>query len=315
LLKERPVHCCVIGGTGFIGSYLVNNLLSTGREVTVIGRSTRPSTPLPDSVRYLSNPYGDPDFLEQALQAADEIVDLAYSTIPKTSFTDPVNDIVSNLPDAVRLFEIASKLPIKKMVWVSSGGTVYGRTDKATIDESHPTQPISPYGITKLAIEKYALMYQYSKGLPVVIVRPANAYGEQQKAYSGQGFIATAMASILNNKSITLYGKEGTIRDYIHVQDVALGILAALEKGKPGSIYNIGSGEGRTTLSILEAIKPFAKKGGLDINIQVLPMRQFDVPSNVLDSTKLNKDTSWSPGITFEEGIERSWNWFKNNLV
>ena len=308
------MHCCVIGGTGFIGTYLVKSLLATGREVTVIGRSTRPTTVLPHTVRYLSNPYGEPYFFEQALQGVDEIVDLAYSTIPKTSFTDPINDIVKNLPEAVRLFEIATKLPIKKLVWISSGGTVYGNCNVSPIDESQPTYPVSPYGITKLAIEKYALMYHFSSGLPVVCVRPANAYGEQQKAYTGQGFIATAIASVINNRSITLFGKEGTIRDYIHVQDVVSGIIAALERGIPGSIYNIGSGEGRTTMAVLESIRPYAEAAGLEIHVQTLPIRQFDVRSNVLDSSRLTNDTGWHAGIDFKRGVKQTWDWFMENL-
>jgi len=130
-----------------------------------------------------------------------------------------------NLPKAVRLFELASTLPLKKFVWISSGGTVYGRTSTGLIPETRPTLPLSPYGITKLAIEKYAHIYFESKGLPIVCVRPANAFGEGQRTYSGQGFIATAIASVLDGRELTLFGEQGTIRDYLHVADVATGIV------------------------------------------------------------------------------------------
>ena len=102
---------------------------------------------------------------------------------------------------------------MQKLVLVSSGGTVYGNPSTVPVAEDHPTTPISPYGITKLAIEKYAAMYRLTAGLPVVCVRPGNAYGEGQRPFSGQGFIATAMASVIQGKEVVLFGERGTVRD------------------------------------------------------------------------------------------------------
>ena len=205
-------------------------------------------------------------------------------------------------------------LPIRKIVVISSGGTVYGPAQDVPIVEAHPTNPISPYGVTKLAIEKYGLMFMKLKGLPVVTVRPANAFGEQQKPFTGQGFVATAMASVLRRKDLFLYGDPGTIRDYIHVSDVATGIVAALELGNPGSLYNIGSGEGRSNKDILDAIYPFAQAAGLEPKVNILPFRQFDVESNILDSGKLKQETGWAAMVPFNVGIEQTWNWFLRTM-
>ncbi len=203
--------CCVIGGAGFIGRHLVRELLRTGRTVRVAGRRDRALTKLPVEVEYCQGDIRNQDFVSQVLQDVDEVVDLAYSTVPKTSYENPLLDITDNLPSSVGLFDVASRLPIKKLVFVSSGGTVYGESQILPITETHPTNPISPYGITKLALEKYAQFYHKLQGLPVVCVRPANPYGEGQRAFEGQGFVSTAVASILTGREITIFGESGTV--------------------------------------------------------------------------------------------------------
>jgi UDP-glucose 4-epimerase len=301
----------VIGGAGFIGRAVVDELLARGRQVLVLGREESLITPLPSGVRYIHSPAGDRGtVLKQALTAVDEVIDLAYATVPGTSFQDPVNDILVNLPEAVRLFELAATLPLKKFIWISSGGTVYGRTSVASIPENHPTLPLSPYGITKLAIEKYAHMYFESKGLPIVCVRPANAFGEGQRTYSGQGFIATAIASTLDGRELTLFGEQGTIRDYLHVTDVAAGIVAALLHGRAGEVYNLGSSQGLTNRQVLETLAPLATETGHEVHVRVLPPRPFDVPANVLDCSKLRSETGWQPKLSFEQALAQTWHWY-----
>jgi len=306
-------HCCVIGGTGFIGSHVVSLLKSKKRAITVVGRNPEPSRNLPDGVRYIAGNYGEKKIMSEALRGVDEVIHLAYSSVPKTSYEDPIQDILDNLPETVGLFEFAINSGIKKLVMVSTGGAVYGKVNKVPIRENHPTSPISPYGISKLASENYATMYNELKGLPVVCVRPGNAYGEGQKPFTGQGFVATAIVSTLREEEIIVFGEKGTIRDYVHVDDVASGIICALENGKPGSIYNIGSGVGRNNMDILDAIYPFARSAGLTPRVNILPFRPFDVPVNVLDSTKIIIETGWKSEVSFEQGIERTWNWFYSN--
>ena len=306
-------QCCIIGGTGFIGSHLVEILLKQGRQLTVVGRNSHPSRKLPEDVRYLAGDYGDRYFLTGVLQGMEEVICLAYTTVPKTSFENPIDDILSNLPASVNLFETAVSLGIKKLVLVSSGGTVYGKTSDLLISESHATNPISPYGITKLAIEKYAFMYHEIAALPVVCIRPGNGYGDGQRPFVGQGFVATAMASLLQGREIILFGESGTIRDYVHVDDIARGIFAALERGAPGSCYNIGSGIGKSNRDVLNAIFHHARAAGLEPRVRTEPLRLFDVPANVLDCTKLRNETGWQHIVAFEEGIKRTWEFFLND--
>jgi UDP-glucose 4-epimerase len=298
----------VIGGSGFIGTHLTKLLIGSGREVCVLGRKENATRALPADCSYLAGNYGDRKTLKKILTAGCEVIDLAYSTVPKTSFEDPLYDLISNLPSSVALMQEAGKMGACKVVFLSSGGTVYGPAKSIPITENHPTNPISPYGITKLTVDRYALMYHRNEGLPAVVVRPSNAYGEDQCSGTGQGFLAEAIHAILSGRDVEIYGQQGTVRDYIHVSDVASGVMAALDKGLAGRIYNLGTGVGASNLEVISIMREFAEKDGFVVRTRILPSREYDVDANVLDSSRLTNDTGWSPKIRLKEGIRQVWN-------
>jgi len=299
--------CLVIGGAGFIGRQVSRLLCESGREVVVLGRRLQADRNLHPACRYISGDYSDRALLRRILHPGCEVIDLAYSTVPKTSYDDPVFDLLSNLPASVGLFQESLAAGASRVVVVSSGGTVYGPTDRLPIGEGHPTLPVSPYGITKLTTDLYAMMFHRTAGLPVVVVRPANAYGEDQQAGTGQGFIATAVSAILSAREIEIFGPEGTIRDYIHVSDVATGILTALDHGEDGEIYNLGTGVGTSNAGIIGMLEKLAGKGGVPVLTKILPPRKFDVEANILDSTKLRTRAGWAPTIPLKQGLARAW--------
>jgi UDP-glucose 4-epimerase len=302
------MQSCVIGGGGFIGRYLVDELIATGRDVLVLGRRIERPLGLHHSATYFNCDYGDRSNLREQIRESEELIDLAYATVPQTSFANPLFDLQANLAPSVALLEEAKDLQrLRRLVVASSGGTVYGPADRLPIIEEDRTAPISPYGITKLTIERYALMFHRLAKLPVSIVRPANAYGLGQKPFTGQGFIATAMGRVLRREPVTIFGRNGTLRDYVHVRDIASGIICVLDNGCAGEIYNIGSGVGRSNRDVVTAIEPFAKRLGLNIEIECMEPRGFDVLANVLDCGKIMSQTNWQPRINFEDGLQEMW--------
>ena len=151
-------------------------------------------------------------------------------------------------------------------------------------------------------------MYHRNEGLPAIVVRPSNAYGEDQGSGTGQGFLAHAIHSILSGHDVEIYGQEGTVRDYIHVSDVASGLMAAFDKGHDGKIYNLGTGVGASNFEVISIVREFAEKDGFTVRTKILPSREYDVDANVLDSSRLTNDTGWSPKIRLKEGIRQVWN-------
>jgi len=300
----------VIGGAGYIGAHLAHQLVATGRRVTVLGRRMTPAHALPQEVAYVSGDFAELEVITGLLDRHHEVIDLAYASVPNTSFEDPLADLLQNLPPMVQLFpEVAARGG--KLLLVSSGGTVYGEAIQLPIAETHPTRPISPYGVTKLTVENYAHLYAKTHGLQFVCLRPANAYGVGQRPHAGQGFISTAMASAMRRAPIKIFGPIGTVRDYLYVSDLATGIVRTLEAGRLLETYNLGSGLGYSNMDVIQAMTPIMKKCGGEVQVEHLPERAFDVKANVLDSTKLRSDTGWKPEVEFDRGLELTCEWLR----
>lgn len=306
-MKKKTV---LIGGAGFIGAALIKKILSSNRQITIVGRSQRPPF-LPDNVTYIQSNCSKSDELHSILDGSSEIVDLSYTTTPKTSFENPILDIQQNLSRAVKLFEVARKLSmLEKLLVLSSGGTVYGKVDQIPITETALTTPISPYGITKLTIEKYALMYQDIYNLPIIIARPANVYGPRKKLDYSQGFIPIAFKKILCNEVIKVYGKKGGVRDYLYIDDAAEALITILNSDantKGPSIFNIGTGIGSNNLDVLNIIQEIASKDGYEVQYENLPSRRFDVSTNILDSSLLEQKLGWKATTSLKDGLRYTW--------
>ncbi len=307
-MRASEISTLVIGGDGYIGAHLVPQLVATGRRVTVLSRSATPRNIVPEGVIYVSGDFAEHELICRLLDVHQEVVQLAYSTVPNTSYENPLADLLQNLPPTVQLFSEAANRGVK-LVLVSSGGTVYGEAEKFPIPETHPTKPISPYGVTKLTLENYAYLYAATHGLKFVCVRPSNAYGVGQRPFIGQGFVATAIASAMKGIAVKIFGQNGTIRDYIYVSDLAAGIVSALEHGHLSGTYNLGSGMGLSNLELIQRLIPLMDEIGCQVKVENLPERAFDVKANVLDCDKLHMDTGWQPRVDFMEGMVLTRNW------
>ncbi len=299
--------CCLVGGAGFIGRSLGRQLADSGRNVVVLGRSPSPAMPLDPRVRYVPCDARDGAALALALAGATEIVDLSYASAARATFSDPLAELLVNVPVSLAVMQAALALRLHRYVYVSSGGTVYGEQAVQPITEAAVPAPVSPYGITKLTIERYALLEQHHHGLPAVLLRPGNAYGPGQKPFTGQGFIATAVGSVLARKPITVFGPRGTVRDYIHVDDVASAVAAALDHGVPGSVYNVGTGIGLDNMDVLDLIRNEAEPAGFPVQCEFAPARRADVSSNVLDASALQRVSGWRARVACADGIREVW--------
>jgi UDP-glucose 4-epimerase len=258
-------------------------------------------------VEYVQCDVSDAAGLVSALDGASELVDLSYASPARATFSNPLAEVLANVPVSVGVMQAAVALHLRRYVYVSSGGTVYGEHRVLPITEAAVPTPVSPYGITKLTIERYAFLMHHHHRLPAIVVRPGNAYGPEQLPFTGQGFIATAVGSVLARKPVTVFGDRGTVRDYVHVDDVASAIVAALDHGMSGRVYNVGTGVGLDNMDILDLIQTAAAPSGFNVKVDFAPARPADVSANVLDSSALHRVSGWTARISCEEGVRQVW--------
>lgn len=307
--------CLVLGGRGFIGSHLVDALLAQGHSVRCFDRPH--VTPLGDS--HLSNPnfelhegdlVSETDVTE-ALVGCEICFHLVSTTLPKSSNADPMFDVESNVLGTVRLLTHAVKSGLKKVIFVSSGGTVYGVPMQLPIPETHPTEPACSYGISKLAIEKYLGLFKQLHGLDYTVLRLANPYGERQRTHASQGAVAVFLGKILRGEPVEIWGDGSVVRDYIHVADVVDALLAALEQTTSEHVFNIGAGRGHSLNEVLDTIE---RVTGRVADRRYLPGRVFDVPASVLSIERAEQMLGWVPRLEFEQGISRFDKWLAQHL-
>lgn len=295
----------IVGGNGFIGSHVVDELLKQDINVVVLDRSPdRFRPPLP-KVTYVVGDLNDGVSLESATsRAIDSVVHLASSAAPKKSHDNPMSDL-EELAGALRLLEACVKTKIKKVVFASSGGTVYGIPTILPIPEDHPTEPICSYGITKLVIEKYLHLYNHLSDISTVILRIANPYGIRQSPDADQGVVPVFMKKMIRGDRLTVWGDGSVVRDFLNVRDLARLFVLALQSEATG-IFNVGSGIGT---SINELLALIAFHLGVKPQVSREPSRKFDAPTVILDCKKAKTVYSWEPSITLAEGLNELAGW------
>jgi UDP-glucose 4-epimerase len=304
------VRSLVLGGRGFIGTHLIDALLDQGHAVRCFDRPN--VVELGDS--HAKHPHFElyeGDFtseadISEALQDCDICYHLVSTTLPKSSNADPVFDVESNLVATIRLLTLALKSGVKKVIFVSSGGTVYGDPIQVPIPETHATDPVCSYGIAKLAIEKYLALFHRLHGLDYTVLRLANPFGEGQRTHASQGAVAVFLGKVLRDEPIEIWGDGSVVRDYIHVADVVQALLAALEPSRQEHVFNIGSGHGHSLNEVLDTIE---KITGRVANRQYLSGRGFDVPVSVLNIDRAKNALGWAPTVSFEQGVEQFSMW------
>jgi len=302
----------VLGGCGFIGSHVVDELITSGHEVVVFDRyQERFRAPI-TSVIYCQEDFGNRGELENVLaNGIDVVIHLVSSTVPQSSNEDPIFDVQTNLIESIALFEMCIKYHVRKVVFISSGGTVYGVPQASPVPESHPTLPLCSYGITKLAIENYLHLFHLLHGMEYVVLRVSNPYGSRQDPHRKQGAAAVFMYKMLKGEDISVWGDGSVVRDFIHVSDVARACLTASESQYVGTC-NVGSSQ---ELSIKQLIVELQEVTGKPAQVNWLESRNFDVPGIVLDCSRIEKVLSWRPQISLHDGLVDMHNWMITDII
>jgi len=308
------MKCLVLGGGGFIGSAIVDRLLVAGHSVRVFERPRvapyRVFAPS-EQIEWTTGDLLSTSDVNEALADVDTVFHLVSTTLPKGSNDDPVYDVQSNLIGTLQILNLMVQRKTSRVVFISSGGTVYGAPTYLPIDEQHPTNPQVSYGITKLAIEKYILLFERLHGIKAVILRLSNPYGERQRIETAQGAVAVFLQRALRRQPLEIWGDGSVTRDYVYIGDVADAFLSAAEYQGSLSIFNIGSGQGTSLNELLAKLETVV---GHNIERQYLLARPFDVKLNVLDTGLAQRELNWSPRIAMDEGLARTADWIRRSL-
>lgn len=307
------MKCLVLGGGGFLGSHLSEALLSQGHAVRIFDRpnllrfrSFHRDAP----VEWVEGDFINREHVADAVHGCDIVYHLVSTTLPRSSNENPPYDVQTNVIGTLHLLEAARQCRVRKVIFVSSGGTVYGIPREVPIKESHPTDPLCSYGITKLAIEKYLALFHLLHGLEYCVLRLANPFGERQRIAAAQGAVAVFLDKALRGESIEVWGDGSVVRDFFHVSDAVSALTKALVYEGSHRVFNIGSGVGQSLNEILATIENFL---GTPVERRYLPARAFDVPVSVLDISKAAELLNWAPQTPFAEGISRTVQWLKGN--
>ena len=299
--------CLVLGGCGFLGSHVAEELVGLGHDVVIFDKTNVSENNIAgfrDRVRIVTGDFTNEFDVAAALDEVEMVFHFIGTTLPQNSMTNPEYDVESNLVASVRLLDACVARGVRRVVFSSSGGTVYGIPRQLPIFEGHPTDPICSYGITKLAVEKYLALYERLHGLDYRILRFANPYGPRQSPKAAQGAIGVFLGRVRGGEEITIWGDGAVRRDYIFVKDaVRAAIAVAFGDVAPGA-YNVGTGVS-TSLSELLAI--IERVTGTTPKITYAEARGVDVPENALDIARISAATDWRPQVTLENGIALTW--------
>jgi UDP-glucose 4-epimerase len=308
------MKCVIFGGGGFIGSAIADRLLRDGYHLRIFERPrVEPYRQFSadEQVEWMTGDLQSAHDVGAAVDGMDIVFHLVSTTLPKSSNDDPIYDVQSNLVATLQMLDIMVSKGIRRMIFISSGGTVYGPPEALPIDENHPTQPQISYGIVKLAIEKYLLMYQRLHDIRTTILRVANPYGERQRVETAQGAVGVFLHHALSGQPIQIWGDGETVRDYIYINDVADAFAAAVTYSGSTSVFNVSSGAGMSLNAMVSTIEQVV---GHPLSCQYLPARPIDVPVSVLCNRLAKEEMGWYPKVSFSDGLIRTAKWMAGTL-
>jgi len=307
---------CVTGGAGFIGSHVADAYLAEGAEVVVVDDlSSGSKRNVPAGARFVELDIRDKPAVAELFEK--EKFDLvnhhaAQISVPD-SVRDPVHDADINIRGLLNLLEAAAAGGVKKFIFISSGGTVYGAPEKLPCRETYPYDPESPYGITKTAGELYVRFYGREHGLAWTVLRYSNVYGPRQDPHGEAGVVAIFCNRLLDGVPVTVHalkepGDGGCFRDYVYVRDVAAANVAAVDRGE-GEAFNVGTGRQTRTRDLFELL---CEAAGRRVPMEEGPPRPGDVARNSVDPSKAARGLGWKAQVDLKTGLGETFEYFRS---
>ena len=305
----------VTGGAGFIGSHVVDAYIAAGHEVAVLDNfSTGKEANLNPAAETYRLDLRDQPGVERVIASfRPEIVNhhAAQSEVPK-SVADPTYDAQVNIIGGLNLLKACIDHAVTKVIFISTGGALYGEPDVVPADEDHPVRPLSPYGTSKFCVEQYLGTFKRTFGLEFTVLRYANIYGPRQDFYAEEGRVVATFASrMLAGKPVTVDGDGEQSRDMLHVGDAATANLAALERGS-GGIFHVSTG---IPVTINDLYRKLAVLTGYKAPPNHGPQRKGDVYRIALDNTRARRDLDWEPRVDLEEGLSLTVDYFREQVA
>jgi UDP-glucose 4-epimerase len=299
------------GGAGFIGSWVAENYLKEKHEVLIYDNlSSGTVKNIPQDAEFIEGDIRDYSMLEEAFKKfRPEVINHHAAQINvRVSVDDPVVDAETNILGSINLLQLSVKYNISKFIFASTGGAIYGEPSIIPADELTDKQPLSPYGTSKLCVENYLNYYNKIYNLDFTALRYSNVYGERQNPHGEAGVVAIFCTNILNGTGCKVFGNGEQTRDYVHCNDVARANVLSLNS--VSGIYNIGTSVSTSVNDIVTKLKDFS---GIDFKSEHLPAISGEVNHISLDNKLAGKVLGWSPFISFDNGLKRTWEWFYNN--
>lgn len=307
--EECVVKILVTGGAGFIGSHVVDAYLDAGYEVVVVDDlSTGFQRNLNPAAKLYRLDMRDPGLSEVfAEEQPDYVNHHAAQASVNASMKDPIHDASINILGSVNVIQCARRSGVRKLIYASTGGAAVGEPRYLPVDEEHPVQPLSPYGVTKHSVEHYLHLFRVNHSLSYTILRYSNVYGPRQDPHGEAGVVAIFTGRMLRGEQPTVNGSGEQQRDFVYVSDVARANLAALQKGD-GGMYNIGSGIGTSVNEVFERLARIAGYPHPPHHGPALPGEVFKI---YVDITKAARDLDWQPLVGLDEGLTRTVEFFR----
>jgi UDP-glucose 4-epimerase len=305
------LDCVVLGGGGFIGTNLCLYLKSKVGRLRAFGR--RQSFPdVMHGIDWINGDFSDSIAVANAIEGAEIVFHLLSGATPASANLDKVGDLTGSVVNTLRLLEACRTAGVRRVIFASSGGTVYGIPAIIPTPETSPTRPITAYGISKLTIENYLHLFEFLYGLEYRVLRIANPYGPYQLALKNQGVVAAFLRRALGGQPLEVWGDGSITRDYVFIEDVMSAFAAAATHEGPNRIFNIGSGQG---LSLNEIIAAIGELVGQQPQVRYLPGRPVDVPVSILDVRRAAKELGWAPQTPFSAGLRRMSDWLRTQSI